>query len=225
MLRTLMAFVAAIFVSGALIARQAAGSIDVPVSNSSFEFVPPTNGSCCGWSDFPDPATYPSDSTWVASNGYGVGGYATNGVGDHFTYTPDSSSHFLYLFNVGSISQDLHTSILPGDKITLSFYDGNDRDYQNHIGGGVMAATISIGGQTITQNFDTTNATPGVWNAESLSGTATVSGDLSISFATVGGTPWLDAVSVTLVTPEPTSLFVWSVVIAGGLLVARRPKA
>jgi hypothetical protein len=196
----------------------------VPVSNSSFELVPSSNGSASGWGDFPDPALYSPASTWVASNGYAVGGYATSPVGDHFTYTPDASSRFLYLSDVGTITQDLNTTVKQGDIVTLNFFDGNDRanvdGYASHIGGGELTATIKIGTQTISQNFDTTNATPDVWIAETLSGAASSTGNLSISFATVTGTPWMDDVSVTITSvPEPSPLVALFGVCGMGLIV------
>lgn len=186
-----------------------AQATNVPVSNPSFEFVPPTNTSCCTWGDFPNPALYPTDSTWVASSGYAQGGYATNGVGDHFTYSPDGSGRYLYLSNVGTITQDLNITLTPGEQVSLTFYDGRDRSaasgYCCEIGGGVLAASIMVGAQTVTQNYDTTAVASDTWYKETLTTTVTTGGDLSIKFATVSATPWLDAVSVD-VTPEPASL-------------------
>ena len=197
----------------------------VTVTNPSFEVGPDLGGTGGDWHAFPNPADYPA-STWTASNGY-TNPYVENRVGDHFPSTPDGGSYSLLLSNSGPISQDLNYNATPGQTLTLSFYTGFDGTSANPVlPAGSVQATIQIGSQTVQETYSLSSFSSQTWYSESVSGIATTGGDVSISFKAASGNPWIDAVSVNAsATPEPASLAIWGVVIAGGLLVARRRKA
>jgi hypothetical protein len=215
---------AAFCVAGCLIAEARATSI--PVSNSSFEIGQDLGGTGGDWHAFPDPATNSPASTWTASNGY-TGPYVENRVGDHFPTTPDGGSYSLLLSNAGTIAQDLNYTAVAGQTITLSFYTGFDGTSGSPVlpAGSVMA-TVDIGGQSVSHTFDVSGFTSRTWNLESLPVTATTGGDVTISFAAVGGNPWLDGVSVNAsVVPEPSSIVLCVGGAIGLLLTARRRRS
>ena len=186
----------------------------IPVANGSFETVG-TGG--VPWYALPDPGAWSGP----------VGPYDVYDIGipEHFSNAPDGV-RVANLGAAGVITQTLSYTVVAGDVFTLDFYVGKGQA-GNSGGSGDLTASILVGTTTIGTDAtiatgDVTGNTTNTWYHKTVTGTATGTGALSISFApnaTAGGSPWLDNVTMTVV-PEPASLGLLSM--AGLALMRRR---
>jgi len=166
--------------------------VDVPVGNASFE----TTGTDIAG----DPQYWhnlPAGGDWTKSSGAGFDIYDTSPSGDHLDSAPDG----VHVLNLNATyTQDLEYAINVGDVITLDFWVG--RSLTNASGN--LTASILVDGLGVNDTFTNPNSIAGAFTAHQTQFTATSSGNLSIQFAKVSGTNFIDAVSVNVV-PEPGS--------------------
>ena len=214
----------------------------ITVANGSFETGVAPAGAGQGndaWS--PLPASAPGVWEWTANASSPYGVYKV----DTTAHPPQTGAHFYtaadgnYVLNLGAaadgstpkqITQALSYTVAAGDVFTLDFYVAKGRQ-TNSGGSGTLTASIlvdttTIGTDATIATGDITGNTTDTWYHKTVTGTATGTGTLSISFApnaTAGGSPWLDKVAMSVVAvPEPTSL---SLLALSGLALMRRRRA
>ena len=192
----------------------------IPVGNGSFETVGVSIGVGGGgeaWYSLPAsaPGVWEYTGTTDAWTQYQVG----TSDGAHFTAAADGT-RILNLIKFGTLTQTFST-VNAGDAFTLEF-DVAKGLLGGSGGAGTLTASILVGGTPIATGatFATTVAA-GAWDHKTLTGTATSTGALSISFAPGTNSPWLDNVTMTVV-PEPASLGLLSL---AGLAMLRRRRA
>ena len=189
----------AAFAVTALVASTA-HAVDIPVTNGSFETLGAFTANGGGgetWQALPTSTAGVWEHTTNAL--YGVYKVA---AGSHFTTAADGS----YILNTGDaagsgpVSQAFTYTVAIGDQFTLEF---DVAQALSGSGSGTLGATILVDGVPIATNSFSTSLAPGAWDHKTLTGTATSTGALSISFAKdTGTTPWLD--NVTLREGPPT---------------------
>jgi len=192
-----------------------AAPITVPVQNGSFETV---GATAAPWSYFP--ATTASNWAYTATSQYSIYKAEPTNPDASFQQAAEGT-HVLNTVAATVLSQDLHYTVNPGDVVTLTFALGQSLR-SPYTGGGSIEARILIGAVTAVQQFTVgTGTTKGNWYDKSFSYTATSGGNLSIAFASVSDTPWLDNVGVTVTVPEPAGL---GLLALGGLALVRRRR-
>ncbi|QHI68689.1 dockerin type I repeat-containing protein [Tichowtungia aerotolerans] len=160
----------------------------ISVESGSFEDPPGASGS---WS-----VVHP---VW---NPTGSSLYQLNMGTTHFTTSPDGSWMAL-MNNIGTISQDLATTVNAGDTLTVTFSGGNAKSESSTTGGGVFNAVFRVGTTPYTMAVDTTGLDPDTWQTYTNTVTVSNSGSLSVEFTTVSGKPWLDNIgAVTRTEPR-----------------------
>ncbi len=127
----------------------------------------------------------------------------------HFTATSAGGGSWYALINsnIGTLSQDLATTVNAGDTVSVSFYGGRAKPGTNTANGGVFNATLRVGTTPYSLQVDTSAQSNNTWRAYTLTQTVATTGNLSLEFSAVSGTPWLDNIgSVTLTPPSALSV-------------------
>jgi arylsulfatase A-like enzyme len=105
-----------------------------------------------------------------------------------------------YLGNMQTISQSLGVAVNDGDILEVSFDGGRGLDSNNTAGGGVIECAFFVGGIRYSMTADTTLQTQGTWQQYTHNVTIANTGDLTLEFKSVSGTPWIDHVRNLTVT-------------------------
>jgi PEP-CTERM motif len=168
----------------------------------SFEEVPPV-----GWS-----AT-PSAGVWAPSSA------------QFSSVTPNGETIFAYA-NGGTISQNLGVSLLPNSTYTLTVYVGNRQDagLDSDYSFGLEDGSTTLASSPLAS---TGSITPGTFAEETLTFTTdwTVApGDLTVFMSNNTAQASFGDVSLTVATPEPSSLLLLVIGLAGLLFLGTRFK-
>jgi hypothetical protein len=99
-----------------------------------------------------------------------------------------------------TISQSLGVAVNDGDILEVSFDGGRGLDSNNTAGGGVIECAFFVGGIRYSMTADTTLQTQGTWQQYTHNVTIANTGDLTLEFKSVSGTPWIDHVRSLTVT-------------------------
>ncbi len=217
-----------------LAARQSSAGIDVPVTNYSFESPALTNGDYQGDGNYPAPFTIPG---WGSdgANGNGVQNFIGTGAYGNGSVLPGTADGKQAVYvNSSDVYQDVG-KLLANTTYTLTVAAGNQPGYGPGSSGeielvnGSNAGGALLSGAPVGPNGDP-NHPLAIGNFTDFTTTFTtggsVSGDLTIVLAkTSGNQVDYDNVRLTAsTTPEPASLVVWGLVIAGGIVVSRRRR-
>ena len=108
-----------------------------------------------------------------------------------------------YLKNMGTISQDLNTTVYSGDTLIVNFYAGRNLDGKSSSGGGEVEASFIVDGTRYSMIADTTTLTPGSYQRFTHEVKITNSGSLSLEFKNAYNKPWIDDISNVTVIGEP----------------------
>ena len=130
---------------------------------------------------------------------------STVGAGEHFDIVCPGGIDWYALISGFTIAQDLLTNVNAGDTISLTFYGGRGRAASSTAAGGVFNAAFLVGATAYSLPVDTTVLSNDTWQSYTLVQTVTNSGDLSLQFSWVSGSPWLDNITVTRTLPSPAS--------------------
>lgn len=168
----------------------------VPVQNPSFES--PGVLTSIGWAR--------SAAVWnstVGNNDYQQLSEQQHLTDCHFTKpSPNGGSWYALMnANIGSIRQDLATTVNVGDTVSVTFYGGRGREVQNTRAGGVFNATFLVGTTAYSMQVDTSALPNDSWQAFTLTKTITNAGPLSLQFSNSTGDPWLDNIGNVTITP------------------------
>ena len=200
---SLIYLAASVALAASSLVTSTAHDVDIPVTNGSFETLGAFTANGSGeetWQALPTSTGGVWEHTTNAP--YGVYGVA---AGSHFT----TAAHGSYILNTGDaagsgpVSQALTYTVAIGDHFTLEF---DVAQALSGSGSGTLVATILVDGVPIATKSFSTSLAAGAWDHKTLTGTATRTGALSISFAKgTGSPPWLD--NVTLREGPPTVVF------------------
>jgi hypothetical protein len=167
--------------------------LPVMVGNPSFEITVQGSYHNNGWNTLPQPGAWVGGGTAFDTLNPALGG--------HFSQVPDGTN-CCYLVQTGPISQDLHITNNAGQTVTLAFYEGRAND---NLGASVssLSATIKVGTQSFTTNFNDSTVGSGAWALRSFFWTAPTGGDLQIAFTNLANNSFLDNVSVSVTPLRP----------------------
>jgi hypothetical protein len=200
----------AIFAGTALLSSRVQATTIVPVANPSFE----TTGSISGnWAHIGAPWTPTTNSQYSVNNGDNI--------------TAHDQTWSAYLANTGTITQDLSTSVLAGDTLSISFWGGRAKSGSSVHGGGVGTVTFDVDGTLYTSTFDTTGLAQNSFAEYTFTTQITNSGNLTLMFGKQSAYPFLDLVSNVSVytpTPEPGTALLVGLTTIGLVRVTRRKK-
>ncbi|MES2657044.1 MAG: DUF4038 domain-containing protein [Verrucomicrobiota bacterium] len=167
----------------------------VPVQNPSFEIpgVLSANGwarNAAGWNSTVVDNNFQqlSEQQWV--------------MNCHLTKpSPNGGSWYsLMNANIGTISQNLATTVNVGDTVSVTFYGGRGREVMSTNAGGVFNAAFLVGATPYAMAVDTTTLPYDSWQSFTLTKTVTNAGPLSLQFSKSTGDPWLDNISKVTIT-------------------------
>jgi hypothetical protein len=159
----------------------------------------PTSFISVSGGSFEDPvgvvgAWSPVDAVWnpTLANDYAL----NKGSTSYFSTGAVDGQWMALMKNIGTISQDLATTVNAGDTLEVTFSGGNCMSSAATLtGGGIFNAVFNVGTTAYTMAVDTTALDPDTWQTYTNTVTVSNSGNLSLEFTTVSGIPWLDNIS------------------------------
>lgn len=158
-------------------ATEAPWNATVAVADGSFE----QTGS--GWSA--------CMSSW---NDTGTNGYELRSSPAHMSSSAEGVWSGL-MSNLGTISQNLSTTVEAGDYLSITFSGGRSKDSVNTAGGGKIECTFIVGSTPYSMTVDTALLAPDSWQDYTHTVLVSNSGNLSIEFASGDGKAWIDNIS------------------------------
>jgi arylsulfatase A len=117
----------------------------------------------------------------------------------HLSAVPDGDWIAL-MSNMDTITQNMDKTVEAGHTVDVTFSGGRAKESVSTAGGGVFTCTFIVGGTRYPMTADTTLLPPNSWQTYTHSVTIANTGDLTLEFKSVSGTPWIDHVRNLTVT-------------------------